>query len=93
MPIDSQVLDAILDIRDELIKQAATPVEPEPEFTPEELRQFARFGLDPKRLRFMNTLAQLRKGLMLEQELMDKSLQGKTTPTVSAGPEELAQFA
>lgn len=62
-------------------------------FNPEEQRQFARFGLDPQRLRFLSTLANFRKGMNLEKGLMDRALQGSAPPGVEGGAEELAPFA
>ena len=50
---------------------------PEQPWTPEQLLQFARMGLNPKRLQFMQSLAGLRKGMNLESDLLDRALQGK----------------
>jgi hypothetical protein len=76
-------------------EQAAAPAPQEPTFSPEEHQQFQRFGLDPQRLRFVNTLANFRRGLNLEQDLISRALQGEATPTSGGvmGEEELAQFA
>ncbi len=75
-------------------RKARTPA-PAPTFDPGEQRQFARFGLDPKRLRFLNTLASFRRGLNLEQELVGRALKGAETPTSGGvmGEEELAPYA
>ena len=66
---------------------------PEATFNPEEQRQFARFGLDPQRLQFLNTLANFRKGMNLEQGLVGRALQGSAAPGAAGGAEELAPFA
>jgi len=55
-------------------QEAPTPEQP---WTPEQLLQFARMGLNPKRLQFMQSLAGLRKGMNLESELLDRALRGK----------------
>jgi hypothetical protein len=55
---------------------AATPPKPAT-FSPEELVGFQRMGLDPRRLRFLQTLSGLMKGMNLEQELMDRALSGQ----------------
>ena len=75
-------------------QQKQQPPTPATDFTQPEQRQFARFGLDPERLKFLNTLASFRKGMGLEQELTDRALGGKITPPSSEGDEEeLARFA
>lgn len=87
----------------ELIKQLQAalaakkqPAEaPAPTFSPGEEQQFARFGLDPRRLRFLRTLSDLRRGMNLDQELTDRAMKGTITPSSGGvmGEEELAQFA
>ena len=66
-----------------------------PTFNSAEKRQFERFGLDPERLQFMKTLANLRRGMNLEQDLFNRALSGAETPTSGGimGDEELAPFA
>jgi hypothetical protein len=75
--------------------EAAYNQQPEETFNPAEQRQFARFGMDPKRLKFMNTLAHFRKGLNMERDLFSSALKGKTTPGYgdASGTEELSPFA
>ena len=75
-------------------RKARTPA-PAPTFDPGEQRQFARFGLDPRRLQFLNTLASFRRGLNLEQDLVGRALKGAGTPTSGGimGEEELAPYA
>ncbi len=87
----------------ELLKQIQAALEarkqrearPAPAFSPSEEQQFARFGLDPRRLRFLNTLSAFRRGLNLEQELVGRALRGAATPTSGGvmSEEELAPYA
>ncbi len=76
-------------------RQQQPAAAPAPTFSPSEHRQFARFGLDPRRLRFLNTLADFRRGMNLERDLFGRALTGAAAPTSGGdtGEEELAPFA
>jgi len=67
-------------------------------FSSEERQQFARHGLDPDRLKFMQTLGRLRQGMNLEDQLMGKAMSGRLPPDVLGGsdkeePENLEAYA
>lgn len=48
----------------------------EPIYSPRELRSFARYGLDPQRLRFMQTLSGLMQGLRIQDEMLQRAMRG-----------------
>lgn len=48
-----------------------------PTWSPFEHRQFTRLGMDPGRLNFFQALSGLRKGMNLENELLDRALSGQ----------------
>ena len=54
-------------------------------FGPVERMQFARHGLDPDRLRFVQSLGRLRQGMNLEQKLFQQALSGNLPPAVLGG--------
>jgi len=59
--------------------------EPQSGYSPEELRQFHRFGIDPSRLRFMQSLSQFRQGMNLDKKLFQQALSGKLPADVLGG--------
>lgn len=65
----------------------------EPTFAPHEQRQFARLGLDPKRLHFLKVLAGFRKGMNLEDELLDRALSGQRREFSDVEEMPLGQYA
>ena len=57
-------------------------------FSPQEQGQFARHGLDPDRLKFMQTLGRLRQGMNLENKLFQQALSGQLPANVMGGGEQ-----
>lgn len=60
-----------------------------PTYTSEEQRSFARYGLDPKRLEFMQTLNDFMQGLRIQSEMQQRAfrgLLGRTGPLVADKP-------
>jgi hypothetical protein len=57
-------------------------------FDPTERMQFARHGLDPERLKFMQTLSNLRSGMNLEQKMFQQAMAGKLPANVLGGGED-----
>jgi len=62
-------------------------------FSPGETRQFARHGLDPERLRFIQTLSNLRQGMNLDRKLFEQALAGKLPAGVLGGGGETNEEA
>jgi hypothetical protein len=62
-----------------------TAQEPQSEYSPEELQQFRRHGLDPGRLRFIQSLNAMRQGMNLNRKLFEQALAGKLPADVLGG--------
>jgi len=54
-------------------------------YSPQERRQFARFGMDPERLKFLQALGRMRQGMNLENKLMSQAFSGKLPADVMGG--------
>lgn len=54
-------------------------------FSAQEREQFARFGMDPDRLRFMQSLSGLRQGMNLEKKLFEQAMSGSLPASVLGG--------
>lgn len=61
-------------------------------FAPHEARMFARHGLDPRRLSFLKTLSGFRKGMELENKLLDEALGGQLSQ-LAPEEEDVGQYA
>ena len=59
-----------------------------PTWSPQEHRQFSRFGMDPTRLKFIQTLGNLRSGMNLERQLMRDAMAGGLAPNLFGGEQE-----
>jgi len=66
-------------------------------YSPQERRQFARHGMDPENLRFIQALSRMRQGMNLENKLMSQALSGKLPADVMGGgkddEEDLESYA
>lgn len=54
-------------------------------YSPQERRQFARHGMDPENLRFIQSLSRMRQGMNLESKLLQQALSGKLPADVMGG--------
>jgi hypothetical protein len=62
-------------------------------FSPTEETQFARHGLNPERLKFIQTLSNLRQGMNLDRKLFEQALAGKLPAGVLGGGGETNEEA
>ena len=66
-------------------------------YSPQERAQFARFGMDPDNLRFLQTLGSMRQGMNLENKLLSQAMSGKLPADVMGGgkndEEDLESYA
>lgn len=65
----------------------------EPEFDPSEQRMFARYGMDPERMKFLQTLANWRSGMDLERGMLADALKGKLPAPSAGASNDLASYA
>ena len=71
-------------VQEQAPEQEQGPVEA-PAFSHGERNQFARYGLDPDRLKFLQSLSNLRQGMNLDRKMFQQALSGKLPPNVMGG--------
>jgi len=77
-----------------LVENMAKPIPTEePEFDPAEERMFARYGIDPARMKFLQTLSGWRSGMDLERKMLADALGGKLPAQSTGTQNDLASYA